>query len=122
MHLIERWEVRKEKNVSLPEIVVLSGHPIPWSIIAQIPKAVPLKQPPCRHKASQVLPPKSRAANISIAQKIDSRLSRAALLQTWVNLNLTMNKQKHAQLSVGRNCLSMPKLQRLRHRSLGLDK
>ena len=44
------------------------------------------------------------------------------LLLTWVDSNLHMDKQSQAQLSVGWNYLSFPKLQRLHHWSLGMDK
>ena len=43
------------------------------------------------------------------------------LLLTWINFNPSMDKYSHAQLSVGWNCLSIPKLQWLHHWSLGMD-
>ena len=43
------------------------------------------------------------------------------LLLTWFNFNPRMDKQSHAQWSVRRNNLSIPKLQRCKRWSLGMD-
>ena len=41
---------------------------------------------------------------------------------TWINFYHSMDKWLHAQKSVGRKYLSIPKLQRLHRWSLGMDK
>ena len=43
-------------------------------------------------------------------------------LLTWINLNLNMDKQWHAQWSVAWNYVSIPKIQRYNRWGLGMDK
>ena len=50
-----------------------------------------------------------------------SSLSAAFLLE-WLNFNPSMDKLPHAQLGVGENYLSIPKVQRYNRRSLRMDK
>ena len=46
----------------------------------------------------------------------------ATNILTWTNLNPSTDKYLHPLKSVGRNYLSIPKLHRLHHWSLGMDK
>ena len=45
-----------------------------------------------------------------------------ALLITWFNFSTSIDKKWHVELSVGWNYLCIPKLQRLRRWSFGMDK
>ena len=48
-------------------------------------------------------------------------VSAIHILLTWINFNPSMNKQLHVPKSGGWNYLSIHKLQRLHHWSLGMD-
>ena len=52
----------------------------------------------------------------------ETGIFQGPFLLTWINLNSSMDKQLHAQQNAESNYLSIPKFQRCKCLSLGMDK